>query len=78
MEVLDLSGLYCPRVVLRLADRMCAMLAGSLLKVISTDPLSDIDIPLYLRRQKHELVERLPGPSEVAFVVRKGRERRGS
>jgi tRNA 2-thiouridine synthesizing protein A len=52
---LDLIGLHCPEVVLRLRLAMDALPEGQTLVVETSDPLSMIDIPLYARRAGHRL-----------------------
>jgi len=49
-EILDLTGKFCPEVVLCVRSRVRTLPAGSALAVVSTDPLSEIDIPLYAMR----------------------------
>ena len=70
-DQLDLSGLMCPAVVLRLADRLQELPAKSQLTVISTDPLSRIDIPLFLRRNGHRLVREENVGETIVFVLEK-------
>jgi len=52
---LDLIGLHCPEVVLKVRLAMDALPEGETLVVDSSDPLSMIDIPLYARRAGHRL-----------------------
>lgn len=47
---LDLSGKFCPEVVLCVKSYIETLPAGARLTVISTDPLSGVDIPLFARR----------------------------
>lgn len=49
-ELLDLSGKCCPEVVLLVKATIERLSAGATLTVISTDPLSEIDIPLFAMR----------------------------
>ncbi|MCP8937555.1 sulfurtransferase TusA family protein [Alsobacter sp. SYSU M60028] len=54
---LDLSGKVCPEVVLLVAKAARGLPPGALLHVVSTDPLSRIDIPLMALKAGHELAE---------------------
>jgi TusA-related sulfurtransferase len=49
-EMLDLTGKFCPEVVLCVKAHVETLPSGSALSVISTDPLSEIDIPLFAMR----------------------------
>jgi len=75
MGTLDLSGLNCPHVVLRLAEHMRGLEAGARLIVISTDPLSAIDVPFFLDKAGHRLVSREKADGLIRFVVECGSAR---
>lgn len=51
--MLDARGLKCPLPVLRTEKRLAAMPSGSVLRVLATDPVARIDIPLYCRQHGH-------------------------
>ena len=70
--LLDLSGLACPQVVLRLADHMRTLPPGSCLTVVCTDPLSAIDVPFFLHRAGHELLAQAREQGSYRFVIRRG------
>ena len=72
MRVLDLTGLACPHVVLRLAEHMRALAPGDRLEVTATDPLSAIDVPFYLDKTGHRLVARSRQEGRLVFVVECG------
>lgn len=72
MTLLDLSGLRCPQVVLRLADHLRGQAPGLRVTVVSTDPLSAIDVPFFLDRTGHRLVSRERSGGEVRFVIECG------
>ncbi len=69
MNLLDLSGLHCPDVVLRLADCIRTLGPSHRLTVISTDPLSTIDIPFFLERAGHTLISQTRRDGQVVFVM---------
>ena len=69
MTRLDLTGLRCPQVVLRLADFLRDLPPGTRVEVTSTDPLSAIDVPFFLDRTGHRLLSRERVPPRVVFVI---------
>ena len=73
MDDLDLSGLVCPHVVLRLAERLRAVAPGTRLRVLATDPMSAIDVPFYLGKVGHVLVSQQRTEGRVTFIVERGR-----
>jgi tRNA 2-thiouridine synthesizing protein A len=61
---LDLSGKFCPEVVLAVADAVQPLDRGTRLLITSTDPLSSIDLPLFSLRAGHKL-EKIDADSGV-------------
>ena len=55
-ELIDARGLKCPLPVLKLEKKLDGLASGTLLTVLSTDPMAAIDIPLYCRQRGHECV----------------------
>jgi tRNA 2-thiouridine synthesizing protein A len=53
---LDVTELLCPLPVLKARKRLEAMVSGTILKVIATDPMSAIDMPHFCNEQGHELL----------------------
>ena len=72
MTTLDLSGLLCPHVVLRLADHLRDLPAGARVSVAATDPMSAIDVPFYLDKVGHRLISRARDGDRFLFVVERG------
>ena len=68
---LDLSGLLCPLPVLRARKRLEAMVPGSVLKVIATDPMSAIDMPHFCNEQGHTLLEQSKEAGALIFRIRR-------
>ena len=68
-EMLDLSGLNCPEVVLRVKEFVKQQPPGSRLEIVSTDPLSQIDIPLFVLKGGHELVSGAAEGRWFRFVI---------
>lgn len=71
-STLDLAGLRCPHVVLRLAEHLSALPPGVRVRVVSTDPMSAIDVPFYLEKVGHRLVSRTRSAGGITFVVERG------
>jgi TusA-related sulfurtransferase len=59
---LDLSGKFCPQVVLDVAQFVRALPQGTQILITSTDPLSSVDLPLFSLRSGHS-IERYPPES---------------
>lgn len=72
MNALDLSGLLCPHVVLRLADHLRDLPAGTRVSVVATDPMSAIDVPFYLGKVGHRLISASRAGGTLSFVVERG------
>ena len=53
---LDVTELLCPLPVLKARKRLEAMVSGSVLKVVATDPMSAIDMPHFCNEQGHTLL----------------------
>lgn len=71
-EIYDLSGLHCPMPVLKTRKRLRDMASGSLLRVQTTDPLAEIDIPHFCNEKGHSLVSVERTPTGHLFVIRRG------
>lgn len=71
--VLDLSGLKCPLPALKTRKALEKLSPGDRLSVISTDPLSAIDIPNLIRETGDVLIEKPAAPAEkLSFLIEKG------
>jgi tRNA 2-thiouridine synthesizing protein A len=53
--VLDLRGIRCPHVVLRAKTALRAVPVGGMLVLECTDPLTVIDVPLFVTQTGHRL-----------------------
>ena len=53
--VLDLRGIRCPHVVLRAKKALRAVPTGGTLVLECTDPLTVIDVPLFVTQTGHTL-----------------------
>lgn len=71
-DELDARGLYCPEPVMLLHNRMDDIEAGSILKVIATDPSTTRDIPRFCQFLNHELLGTAEEAGEFVFFIRRG------
>ena len=70
-EVIDARGLKCPLPVLKMEKRLAALSAGTPLRVLATDPMARIDIPLFCRQHGHQCsLDSVEG--EMHFTIVKG------
>lgn len=53
-EIIDARGLRCPLPVLKLEKRLEQLRRGETVIVLATDPMAQVDIPLYCRQRGHE------------------------
>jgi len=77
MEELDLRGLKCPLPALMARKRLAALSPGATIWVLSSDPLSVVDIPHMCREDGHALIQSLKSPNHHRFLIRRGDKRQG-
>lgn len=70
-QEIDLSGLLCPLPVLKARKRLAAMVAGQVLRVTTTDPMSALDIPHFCQEQGHTLLTTSKTDNSLTFWIRK-------
>ncbi len=70
-KTLDAKGLHCPMPVLKTKKALDEMTAGQILEVITSDPASKSDIPAFLERVGHSLIEASEQKSVFSFLIRK-------
>ena len=70
-QVLDTSGLSCPLPVLKSKKAIAKIEIGQILKIITTDPGSNKDIPAWTRATGQELVESTTEGEKFVFLVRR-------
>lgn len=68
--ILDAKGLTCPMPVLKTKKTIDGMGAGQTLQVMATDPASKADIPAFLNRLGHELVEASEKDGVFSFLIK--------
>jgi tRNA 2-thiouridine synthesizing protein A len=69
-EEMDLRGLLCPLPVLKARKRLQTMPAGSVLKVIASDPMTAIDMPHFCSEQGHVLLSQKQRVDDLIFKIR--------
>jgi tRNA 2-thiouridine synthesizing protein A len=68
----DARGLWCPLPVLRLAKALAGKAAGSVARLLATDPAAVEDVEVFCREGGHDLVESRHDSDVFSFRVRKG------
>lgn len=69
---LDLKGLKCPLPVLKTRKAMGRLAEGARVRVVSTDPMSVIDIPHYCSEAGHRLLSQAAEDGTHVFLIERG------
>ena len=72
MRTLDASGLNCPLPVLKARKVLITMRPGEQLEVITTDPMSVVDMPVFCAQAGHRVIRETKRDSDFAFVIERG------
>lgn len=72
---LDVRGLICPLPVLKTKQTLDRMDPGQVLKVISTDPDAESDIPRLFKRLGHSVLDIRKAGGTFTFLIRKEQRR---
>jgi tRNA 2-thiouridine synthesizing protein A len=70
---IDARGMPCPGPLMSLIGAIRESRVGDVVEVLSTDEGSKTDIPAWVRKAGHELLEVRGEDGSVGFVVRKAR-----
>ncbi len=70
---IDARGSFCPGPLLELIRGVKSVDVGQVVAVLSSDPGSSTDIPLWIAKAGHELVGTVDVDGVSQFVVRKSR-----
>jgi tRNA 2-thiouridine synthesizing protein A len=70
---IDARGMPCPGPLMSLIGAIREGQVGEAIEVLSTDEGSKTDIPAWVAKAKHELLEFAPEDGYARFVVRKAR-----
>jgi TusA-related sulfurtransferase len=72
-KTIDARGSFCPGPLLELIRGVKSVPVGAVVEVLSSDPGSNKDIPLWIAKAGHEYLGAFPEPGYSRFVVRKAR-----
>jgi TusA-related sulfurtransferase len=70
---IDARGMACPGPLMALIGAIREGQAGDVIEVLSSDEGSKSDIPAWVAKASHELIEVSPEDGYARFVVRKAR-----
>ena len=70
---IDARGMACPGPLLALIGAIRQGQVGDTFEIISSDAGSRTDIPAWVAKARHELVEVIPDAGFARFIVRKAR-----
>jgi tRNA 2-thiouridine synthesizing protein A len=70
---IDARGMPCPGPLMSLIGAIREGTVGDVIEILSSDEGSKTDIPAWLTKAKHELVEVVPEDGYARFVIRKVR-----
>jgi TusA-related sulfurtransferase len=68
---IDARGSFCPGPLMELMRGVKTAQVGSTLAVLSSDPGSNKDIPVWIAKARHEFVGAFPEEGYTRFVIRK-------
>ena len=68
---LDATGLSCPMPIMKLSKSVKSMEIGQVIKMISSDPGSEEDVPKWVKRSKNELLESKEDGGSYIFIIKK-------
>jgi tRNA 2-thiouridine synthesizing protein A len=70
---IDARGMPCPGPLMSLIGAIREGQVGDIIEVLSSDEGSRTDIPAWVAKAKHEMVEVVPEGGFARFVIRKAR-----
>jgi tRNA 2-thiouridine synthesizing protein A len=71
-KTLDASGLTCPLPVLKARKMLIGMRPGEVLEVVTTDPMSVVDMPVFCAQAGHTIVSEEKRDSRFVFAIERG------
>jgi len=72
-KTIDARGMACPGPLMNLIGAIRQGQLGQVIEVLSSDEGSKTDIPAWVAKAKHELIEVRPEGGYARFIVRKAR-----
>lgn len=73
-RIVDAIGMPCPKPVIELAGAVKQVAIGDELRLLADDPAADVDVPVWCRMQRQELVSQTTEDGVLVFIVRKLRD----
>jgi tRNA 2-thiouridine synthesizing protein A len=70
-KTIDARGSFCPGPLLELIRGVKSVPVGAVVVVLSSDPGSNKDIPLWIEKASHEYLGAFPEAGYTQFAVRK-------
>jgi tRNA 2-thiouridine synthesizing protein A len=72
MRRVDTSGLACPLPVLKARKALAGMSPAETLEVVTTDPMSIVDMPVFCAQAGHRIVREEKRDGGFVFVIERG------
>jgi len=72
-RLLDASGLTCPLPVLKARKALIGMRPGEILEVVTTDPMSVVDMPVFCAQAGHTILREEKQDSRFVFAIERGK-----
>lgn len=72
-KTIDARGMACPGPLINLIGAIRQAQVGQMLEVLSSDEGSKTDIPAWVAKAKHDLVDVVQDDGYTHFIVRKAR-----
>lgn len=72
MRRVDASGLTCPLPVLKARKQLIAMHPGEQLEVVTTDPMSVVDMPVFCAQAGHRILREEKHGDGFVFLIERG------
>jgi len=73
-RVVDALGMPCPRPVIELAAAVRQIAIDEEVRLLADDPAADVDVPVWCRMQRQQLVSQTAQDGVLTFIVRKLRD----
>ncbi|MBX6342244.1 MAG: sulfurtransferase TusA family protein [Thermomicrobiaceae bacterium] len=70
-KIVDARGSFCPGPLMELIRAVKTAPVGSIVAVLSSDPGSNKDIPVWVAKAKHTFIGAFPEDGYTRFVIRK-------
>lgn len=71
-EVLNVCNLLCPLPLLKAKNRLFELPAGSILKVIATDPGSKRDFQAFVEHSSNDMLGLIEEDDKYIYIIKKG------